>query len=260
MFALSKVLWFLATPSNALPALALLGAFTARARSGRLLCIGSLIAILALGLGPVGTWLLRPLEDRFPAYEERGQPIDGAIVLGGAVVPNLSAGRGQLVSGDAAERVIAMADLARRYPAARIVFSGGSGALVGEDRPEAEILLRFASTLGIDPARITVEDRSRTTAENAAQTRELVHPAPGERWLLVTSAWHMPRAFGTFRHAGFDVVAYPVDYRTGSPGENGRPEPSVAAGLERVDLATREWLGLLAYRLAGRSDALFPKP
>ena len=275
-FVLSKAGWFLATPSNLLTLLAVIGVLGAGRPWGRTwgrpwgriwghlwgrrLAAGSLGLIAAFGIGPVGTWLLAPLENRFPPYSDDGTPIAGVVVLGGAVRPGLSFARDQLTVGDAAERVIAMADLARRHPAARIVFTGGSGAVVDDERPEAEAVARFAPTLGIDPNRILYENRSRTTAENARDTRALVTPKTGERWLLVTSAWHMPRAIGTFRRVGFPVQAYPVDYRTGTAGDHLIPEPSIASGLDRFDLAVREWAGLVAYRLAGRSESLLPAP
>lgn len=260
MFALSKIGWFLLTPSNLLIVGAVVGALAGRRRWGRYLCLASLTGALLLGLSPAGFWLLVPLENRFPVSPEDGRPVAGVIVLGGAVQADTSLARGQLVTGDASERVIAMADLARRHPEARIVFSGGSGALVKGGRPEAEAVRLHGATLGIDPGRILFEDRSRTTAENADEVRRLLAPKPGERWLLVTSAWHMPRSVGAFRHAGFDVVPYPVDFRTGAPGDLLAGTTSVGSGLARVDLAVREWAGLLAYRLSGRTDSLLPGP
>lgn len=264
MFVVSKLVWFLATPSNLLIALGLLGAiFACAARRklalfGRCLAILALALVLALGIGPAGTWLLYPLEQRFPAYVDDERPIAGVIVLGGAILPNLSFDRRQLVLGDASERIVAFADLARRHPDLRLIFSGGSGAILGDDAVEAAAFARFGATLGIEPSRVTLERVSRTTWENAEMSKALLPPDANGRWLLVTSAWHMPRAVGAFRAAGVNVVPYPVDYRT-SPARLWRPEPSVAAGLDRIDTAVREWLGLLAYRLTGHSSALFPQ-
>lgn len=266
MFALTKVGWFLATPSNLIVIVALAGACAALsrrqrlARWGRRSCIAAVALLAFLGIAPVGTWLLKPLEERFPAYADDGKPIVGAIVLGGAVLPNISFYRRKLAVGDGAERVIALADLSRRRPDLRLVFTGGSGALLGEDAPEAAALARFGSVLGFEPARVTFEHGSRTTFENARDTRSLLAPDADGRWLLVTSAWHMPRSVGTFRAAGIDVVPYPVDFRTGAPDRWWRPEASVSSGLDRVDLAVREYLGLAYYRLLGRSNALFPAP
>lgn len=265
MFALSKVGWFLLAPSTLLSCLALLGAGLALRRgrgasAGARLAAGAATLLMLIGIGPLGAWILLPLEERFPAYRDDGRPIAGAIVLGGSISPDISFSRGQLALNDAAERVVVMADLARRHPAMRIVFTGGSGAAIFREPAEADAIARFGSTLGLPPDRILFENRPRTTSENARDTHTLVQPKPGERWLLVTSAWHMPRSIGVFRQAGFEVVAHPVDYLTAGPQDLWRPQASVASGLGRFDLAMREWVGLLAYRLTGRSEALFPEP
>jgi len=114
--------------------------------------------------------------------------------------------------------------------------------------------------MGIPADRLTVEDQSRDTAENARFTKALVDPKPGERWLLVTSAWHMPRSVGCFRAIGWPVVAWPTDYRSAGPQDLTSLMPRASYGLTMVDVAAKEWVGLLAYRLTGRTDALFPAP
>jgi len=153
-----------------------------------------------------------------------------------------------------------VAELARRYPDARIVFSGGSGALIYDEGAEAPLALRLLESLGIPRARITLEDRSRNTVENAVLSKAIAQPKPGERWLLVTSAHHLPRAVGVFRKAGFPVEAYPVDWRTRGADDALRPFASVGDGLRRSDTAVREWVGLAIYWLTGRSSELFPGP
>jgi uncharacterized SAM-binding protein YcdF (DUF218 family) len=151
-----------------------------------------------------------------------------------------------------------VADLARRYPKARIVFSGGSGNLLGGPA-EADFVMPLFESFGIARERVTLERRSRNTAENARFSKELVQPGPGERWLLVTSAYHMPRAIGLFRRAGFAVEAYPVDWRTGA-GDDAAPFVALSAGLARTDAALREWVGLVAYKITGQSDEFWPGP
>jgi uncharacterized SAM-binding protein YcdF (DUF218 family) len=204
-----------------------------------------------------------PIENRFapPALPDE---IDGVVVLGGAVEEQISARRGQAALNDGAERVTALVELARRYPDARLVVSGGTGSLVGGPGHPARALEAFYREQGLDLGRITFEERSRNTQENAALTRQLVRPGPDERWLLVTSAYHMPRSVGVFRQAGWPVIAYPVDYRSGSVDLRsmlGRlAEPDLAARLIELDLAIKSWVGLLAYRLMGRTSALFPAP
>ncbi|HVL71911.1 MAG TPA: YdcF family protein [Beijerinckiaceae bacterium] len=259
-FYLSKIFWFLATPSNLLACLALLGAvlaFTRWRRLGAGLATGAAAAILVLGLSPLASFAMLALEERFPPTP-LDAPFAGAIVLGGAVEATDTFDRGQLVANEAAERIFALLALARHEPPMRIVYSGGPG--LRRDETEAAAVARHLGALGIDPDRVLWEDRARNTRENAVFAREMVAPKPGERWLLVTSAWHMPRSIGVFRQAGFSVVPYPVDYRTGGAAEAAVPFRSVSDGLRRFDVATREWMGLLAYRLAGYTDALFPAP
>ncbi len=161
---------------------------------------------------------------------------------------------------EAAERITVAAELARRYPHARLLFSGGSNALIFNEGPEAMFAVRELEDLGVAPERIKAEDRSRNTIENAVFSRRLVDPKPGERWLLLTSAYHMPRSIAAFRAAGFAVEAYPVDWRTRGPIDAFRPFASLSDGLRRTDTAVREWVGLFAYRLAGKTAELFPGP
>jgi uncharacterized SAM-binding protein YcdF (DUF218 family) len=263
-YVLSKVFWFFATPSNFLATLALAGVVLTWAkrlrRFGLPLVAFGVFGLLFAGLSPLANWIILPLEDRFPAFHDDDGLVDGVIVLGGAVQAEESFGRKQLMVNEAGERVIALADLARRYPAARIVFSGGGGTLMTDEAPEADALGRFINTLGISRERVLFENRSRTTFENALYTRRLVEPKAGERWLLVTSAWHMPRAVGCFRKAGFPVTAYPVDFRTRGPSDAWRTFTFISEGLRRLDLAAKEWAGLIGYRLAEHTDALFPSP
>jgi len=262
-FPLSKILGFFASPSNLVISIGLLGLLllpTRFARAGRALAFASLIVLAIFGLSPVGNALMIPLEDRFPRWDAaRGAP-DGIIVLGGAISPDVSAARDEVALNEAAERLTVAAELARRYPAARIVFSGGSGALIYDEGAEAPFALRLLEDLGIPRARILLEDRSRNTVENAIFSKALIQPKPGERWLLVTSAHHLPRAIGVFRKMGFPVEPYPVDWRTRGAADALHPFATLGDGLRRSDTAVREWVGLAVYWLTGRSSALFPGP
>lgn len=263
LFLLSKILGFFVVPSNAAAAVCAGGLLLlpTRWRHGglRLLAAGAVL-LLAFGYSPLGNLLLLPLSERFPAWQAGGSAPDGVIVLGGAIDSELTAARGSLEMDASAERIVAMLQLARQYPAARIVFSGGSASLFRRAVAEGPIAGRLLEEFGTAPERIVIEDRSRTTAENAAFTRALVMPKPGERWLLVTSAFHMPRSIGAFRKAGFDVEAYPVDWRTGGVGDALLPFVKLSAGLARADVAMHEWIGLIGYWVAGRSSELFPGP
>jgi uncharacterized SAM-binding protein YcdF (DUF218 family) len=220
----------------------------------------SMLALAVVGISPLGNALVLPLEQRFPAWQQgQGGAPHGIVVLGGALGPESSAARGTPALNEAAERLTVVAELARRYPAARIVYSGGSGKLFGGAR-EADFVLPLFESFGIVRARVLLENRSRNTVENAIFSKEIAAPQPGERWLLITSAHHMPRSIGAFRRAGFSVEAHPVDWRTGGAGDLAVSFGSFAGGLARTDAAAREWIGLLAYWASGRTSELFPAP
>jgi uncharacterized SAM-binding protein YcdF (DUF218 family) len=262
-FILAKILGFFALPSNLLISLGLLGVVlmaTRFARAGRRLAVFALILLALVGLSPIGNAIILPLEERFPAWDaSRGAPA-GIISLGGAIDTVVSPVRNEAALNEAAERITAIAELARRFPEARIVFTGGSGRLIHDDATEAEFAARLFASFGIAKERITLEDKSRDTLENARFTKAILQPKPGERWLLVTSAHHMPRSVGVFRAAGFPVEAFPVDYRTRGAIDLTRGFATLGDGLRRTDTAMREWVGLLIYRMAGRTAELFPAP
>lgn len=262
-FILSKIFEFFLAPTHCAIFLGALGSallYTRAARWGRRLAAISAVVLLAMAFGPVGNFLAAPLEARFPPPPGDMPAPDGIIVLGGSVDDKLSADLNRTVIVDAPERLTAPIVLRRKYPNARIIFTGGSAALRGGDYSEAQAVQRFWRDVGLDTGDILYEARSRNTHENALYTRELAQPKPGERWLLITSAMHMPRSVGIFRQVGFPVIAYPVDFRTkGNMWRLIMPRFATKA-LGLVDFAAHEWAGLVAYRLTGKTDALFPAP
>jgi uncharacterized SAM-binding protein YcdF (DUF218 family) len=248
-FWASKTLWVLAQPSNLLLLLGAAGALALRRGRRRLaswLLYSSVLAFLIVGLLPVGDWLLLPLENRFPTLAEPPDEVDGIVVLGGAVDLEVARSRGVVAFHGEAEREITMVELARHYPDARLIYTGTS------NWPP------FVRRHGL-AERVVFEGRARNTYENAVFSKQLASPQPGERWLLVTSASHMPRSVGVFRQAGWPVIPHPVDYRT-----TGEVEilvvPDVARRWTEFDQAVKAWIGLVAYWLTGRSNALFPAP
>jgi uncharacterized SAM-binding protein YcdF (DUF218 family) len=259
-FTLSKTLGFFAWPSNFLISIGLVGLVllcTPWRRLGSWLVVTSLVLVVLAGYSPLGNVLILPLEQRFPPWDPSHGAPDGIVVLGGAIESDISAARGAIALNEAAERITATAELARRYPDARIIFSGGSGSLF-DTISEAPAAVKELEALGVAPDRITAEEQSRNTVENAVFSELLAQPKPGEHWLLVTSAFHMPRAIATFRAAGFPVEAYPVDWRTRGPADATMPFSVLPAGLAVTDTAVHEWIGLVAYRLTGRTAELFP--
>jgi uncharacterized SAM-binding protein YcdF (DUF218 family) len=204
--------------------------------------------------------LLEPLEDRFARPTVPPEDVKGIIVLGGFFEGGINLVRHGYELNNSADRIVEAAILARRYEGAEIVVTGGNGSLMLDGEGDAVTAPRLLEALGIARGRLRLETRSRNTYENAVFTRDLVKPQPGEKWLLVTSAFHMPRSMALFRKAGFDVVAWPADYRTAGDERLSLARDNAIDCLQNMTLAIREWVGLVAYRLSGKIDHVFPAP
>jgi uncharacterized SAM-binding protein YcdF (DUF218 family) len=263
-YVISKIFFILARPSALASLLMLGGAVLLLTRRGQKIGLRAVLAgavlLIACGLSPLGNILTLPLEDRFPRASAPSS-IAGIILLGGYEEAVISGGRPGLAVNDRAERLTETIYLARRYPTAKIIVTGGSAPLLGgAPHDAAGPVGQYLRDIGIAPERIVLEGRSLTTYENALFTRAFVDANPGAPYLLVTSAVHMPRSMGVFRRQGYNVIAWPVDYRTADTGARWDWNDNFPEGLERVDYAFKEWVGLVAYWLTDRTDALFPGP
>lgn len=257
----SKLFWLVLRPNTFALVLATLGAWAVlrRRRWGSWPLLLGLAYYLAVMLTPVSQWALLPLEDRFPRPATPPARVDGVVVLGGAVDQNLTDARGIPALNGAAERMTEPLALARRYPQARILFTGGQGSPVHGATSEADVARELWQAWGMPEGQALFETRARNTYENVQLSQRLVQPKPGETWLLVTSASHMPRAMGIFRRAGWEVTPWPVNYTTGHTLQDWYDAP-FGTRLNQLEWAAHEWIGLLAYRILGRTDALFPAP
>lgn len=261
---ITKYFWWLVEPSNSLLVLWLLGIaflFTRWWKLGRSLVTVVALLVLLIGALPIGEWGLRPIEDRFAPVLVPPPKVDGIIILGGVIDDYVIGKRGipKSLAATGTPRLDAFIELAKRYPNARHVFTGGSITLINGRDTEADVVRRILARLGIDTTRIIFEDRSRNTWENARFSYDLLKPRPHESWLLITSARHMPRAVGVFRKVGWNVLPFPVDYITDVESRF-HPEFGIGANLQTVSEALREWIGLAAYHLMGRTDTWFPAP
>jgi uncharacterized SAM-binding protein YcdF (DUF218 family) len=241
-YLVSKAIWLIAAPTNALilitAAASLLAVWRHSKCAAWLAAVGASVLVIG-GFTPVGHWLSLPLENRFPQWEIGSRPdVDGIIVLGGEL----------------GERITVFAELARDFPQARLVYSEP-----GDDHM-AEALLSIFARLGGDRERVTIERRSRNTFENAIYSKELIKPNPNERWLLVTTSLHMPRAIGCFRRVGFEVEGYPIQYPTGDTSFLQTLLDVGSGALAQLDAAMKEWIGLFVYRLTDKTNQLFPAP
>lgn len=261
-FVVSKIVWGLLSPTSLAVWLLLLATvllwlnYLKAAR--KLLTLISLTALLML-VYPVSDWLMQPLETRFRAPATLPQQVDGIIVLGGAERLQVSASWQRAQVGESAERILAAAELSRRYPDAPLIYTGGSNLV---QMPELDVTGRVSATLlqqaGVAPEQILLETRARNTHENFVMIQPLL-PVPAGSYLLVTSAFHMPRAVGVARQQSLNVIPYPVDYRSNTPSHR-YWDFDLFAHLEVLEVAWHEWLGLTVYFITGKSAAWLPKP
>lgn len=215
-----------------------------------------IILVMLIGFYPVGDWLVIPLERYQTELPNGDRSPDGIIVLGGAWQKQPSKYWGQLEMNSAAERDVYMAMLAREFPQAKLVFTGGNNQLSGKGLAEADIAKEFYSRLGVEPGRMIFEGKSRNTYENGLFSQRLVQPDNNEEWWLITSAYHMPRARGVFCKLGWNVTPYPVDHQYW--GNDLTPRWAFAYHLADLEYVLHEWVGLLVYRITGKTMALFP--
>lgn len=252
MFVVSKLMSAITQPMFWLSvwwgvALLMLGGSVAWRRAAvRMLWVG-LMGLGLLGFEALPQALLRPLENRYavPTPEVVARHV-GVIVLGGATEhPGIYQAHGQVPLGQAAERMSVPVGLMRQHPQLALVFSGGEGRLLATGVAEAEMAKAFYAEQGLDMRRVTLEGGSRTTRENAEQVAALLGERCQQPWLLVTSAWHMPRSVPEFEAMGCRVTPYPVDFRTGDATP--WTEYSMARSLVLWQTALHEWLGLAVY-------------
>ena len=262
LFYVSKIFWFLAQPLNLaifLLAFSLLVAWFGWKKLGGFTALVSFLILALSAWTSLGALMLNPLEERFqrPPLPDK---VAGIIVLGGGFEGAINLARGGYDMNSGGDRFLEAAVLARRYPQAKIVVSGGTGTLVLDGEGDADTAPKLFEALGIPASRLILEKESRNTYENVENIRQLVTPGQDETWLLVTSAFHMPRSMGLFRKAAFHVLPWPVDYRTTGSEGIGVMRDNPADSLQTTTMAIREWCGLIAYKFTGRIDSVFPGP
>ncbi|WP_027858893.1 YdcF family protein [Marinobacterium jannaschii] len=250
-FIASKLFWALIAPEHFLILLLLIGLLWRGSVIGRWLLGFSLCCQLLIAALPVGNYLLRPLEQRFP-QPELPTEIGGIIVLGGGENPELSQNWGQPQFNAAAERVMVLPQLMQKYPQAQVIFSGGSGRVLRQDVKGADGVGQWLRGLQLGE-RLTLERQSRNTHENAVLSKPLAEDLD-KPWLLITSAFHMPRSVGIFRQQAWPVIPYPVDYYSTEGGYR----PIYWRNARDLNIAVREWIGLTVYYFTGKTNQLLP--
>ena len=255
-----EIIFEVLKPSSATALLLALGLLLIlfKRRTGIWLLGTGAAAFIGAGVLPIGPAALAPLEGRFPPGAIASPP-DGIILLGGYTDWTAIGNDRYLPLGDSAERLTSAASLALRYPDARLIISGSP--LPGGGSSSAALSSALLEQFGITRSRIVLDERSLSTWDNARFSLAAAKPLSGERYVLVTSAYHMPRAVGTFRAVGWPaLIPWPVDYQVPEMGELHLSSNVPAGRLLTTDRAAREWLALGVYRTLGRTLSLFPMP
>jgi uncharacterized SAM-binding protein YcdF (DUF218 family) len=262
-FLVSKTARFFIDPGNILLLLVFMSTILAWSkwrRASRLLITMTALFCVFFITVPVGSYAVQYLEQRFPANPSLPEHIDGIIVLGGALDPVKTKAYGQPSLGGSAERILMFAKLANQYPNARLIYSGGSGHVTDQINKEADFVLPILQDLGVEASRITLENQSRNTFENAKFSYKLMKPEPDDVWILITSASHMPRSIGSFRQINWiNIIPYPVDFSYIINTEFG-PPMNLQSGMGTVASALIEWIGLTAYYLTNKTNEFVPGP
>lgn len=260
-FSISKILGVLASPLNLCVVLLLGGLFVRIVlwrRGGHILMGAGILWLVLFGVLPVGHNIMVQLEGRFARPRDMPATVDGIIVLGGSLNVEVTEIRRTASLNNSAERILAGVELSRRYPDAALVFSGGDGRLMGEgDYAEQTYIEEVLHQVGFDTAPVLFETDSRTTYENLRNSLRQFEPEADGTWVLVTSAWHMPRAAAVMRSMDWPgtVIYWPVDYRTDGETKYLPSSFDTVSNMDKSSIALHEVLGWLTYRLTGRINA-----
>lgn len=262
----SRSAWVILQPSNLLILTLVIGFLIAkfskersktRTRAQKLIFI-TLFVLAFSGFTNLSTWLLWPLEGRFSDYTnvtDQG-PYSGIIVLSGSEKAALSGTYNQVHFSNHGERLTETAKLATMFPALPIIHSGGTRADQG-GWSENDVAKLFFENSGINLKRVRFDDKSYNTYTNAIESEKLIAPTETGKWLLVTSAFHMPRSVAAFQETSINIQPYPVGYMTRLKRQ-GLLNLNASENLMMLDWAVHEYIGLVAYYITGRSSSLYP--
>lgn len=254
-FWLSKLAWYVISPDSLLIILFVFGLILMIRNKQRLakgIFIFIFSTVLTIAFFPVGEWLVYPLEKQYPPMPIV-ENVDGLILLGGGEHMVRKEYWKYPVIGKA-NRTVAFIDLAKKYPGAKKIYTGGSGNLLNQNAKGADLARRAFNWGGLDTSNITFERQSRNTWENVKLSKKLSINKEGEDWLVVTSAWHMPRSVGVFCKENWKIIPYPVDFIS-KPGNLFRVEWGFTKHLKNLKVGIKEWIGIASYRITGKMCA-----
>lgn len=260
-FYLSKIGWMVLAPSHFLVLLLLISFFQSRLLA-RVFLQGAVALILLLcTVFPIGDWILLPLEQCFAERLPFAGTPNGYVVLGGAVDARISSARSNITFTNAADRVVQMAKIINTNPQMPVIYTGGSGAMFYQKFDEATAVKTFLSEAGFKTDAFFMEGASRNTYENAINSVKMMGKTPGQNWILLSSAYHLPRAMALFEKAGApDKISFhpmPVDYKTIGTLKFG-VDFDLVGSLSKIDIAAKEYLGLFLNKFLGKADTSWP--
>ena len=260
-FYTSKLIWLFFSPDSLLLSLiifSLILLYIGKTRLAKITLATTSLLFILVALFPIGEWLLYPLESRFQTNPTLPEKIDGIIVLSGAENPELSSIWKQVELNAAAERDLTFLRLAKTYPNSKLIFTGGSGSLTKQEFKGADIAEKLFNQLDFNTSKIIFERESRNTYENIIYSKNIIKPNKNENWILITTGWHMPRSIGISCKAGWPVIPFPVDHQT-KKDDLFRVEFNLAKNLETLKTGIKEWMGLFAYYLSGKTTSFLPE-
>jgi uncharacterized SAM-binding protein YcdF (DUF218 family) len=229
--------------------LALANLWRRRADTRRRLLLLTVPYVLAtlVSLPIIGDLALHALESQYHPLRERPPQTEAIVVLASYVNMPVEQGIRPEMDEDCLDRCLKAAEMYHQGLPISVIVTGGNS---GEDAPNpipAESMAQFLRQLGVKPYDLIVERHSRTTLENAEESKRILDQRGLKRILLVTTAAHMPRSVGCFHKRGFEVVACPCRYRSEEFDLRlFRFLPDFYA-VENFQRASHEWLGLLWY-------------
>ena len=250
-FFISKIFWAFAQPLTFLGLIFLIGLIFRHRVWGRTLLQSGAVIFILCGFLPIGPLIIRSLESRAVIPDQLPNKIDGIIVLGGAVNAESSSVLKQPQLNEWSERIFEMMRLSRTFPQAKVIYAGGAGSLHGQGYDESGIVRDMLKDINFPIQNFVFENKSRTTYENIINAKVLASPQPGDNWVLITSAFHIPRSKAVFLKQGWNVISYPAGFI-----ENGSIEPwqfiDVSGNYWKLNVAAKEIMGIIAYKLSGR--------
>ncbi len=260
-FISSKILWLIISPEN-LIVIALFATFilflSKKLRLAKKFFYVTSSTIFIIALFPIGSWLIYPLETQFPAHPNLPEKIDGIILLGGSFNTSSSQAWGKVQTNNFADRIHSFIALKYKYPNAKAIFTGGIASVNSTYPTEAFFAQKLFNDMGLEDEQILYESKARNSYENIIYAKRLALPKQGENWIVVSSAFHLPRTVGIFCQQNWPIIPYPADFHS-NPDSMFMPELNLSDNLNLLNYAIHEWIGLIAYHLTGKTTEWLPQ-